>query len=104
MIAAIIKKRRRKHAASAPAGTLLPRISGTLAEGATLTVTNGTWAYIPVSYTRQWKRDGVNIGSATNATYVLTASDLGTTITATITATNANGSASATSAGVAIPA
>lgn len=86
---------------AAPANSVLPAISGTLAPGSTLTTTDGTWSGSP-TYTYQWKRDAVAIGGATAATYVLTASDVGTTITATVTASNAGGSASATSAGVAV--
>jgi hypothetical protein len=52
------------------------------------------------SYTYQWKDDGVAISGATASTYVLTASEVGATITCTVTATNEGGSASATSAGV----
>jgi len=86
-----------------PVNTVLPAISGTPAPGQTLTTTDGTWTgTAPIVYTYQWKRGGVNIGGATNNTYLLTASDPGTTITVTVTATNTGGSASATSAGVAI--
>ncbi|MCL2077614.1 MAG: chitobiase/beta-hexosaminidase C-terminal domain-containing protein [Oscillospiraceae bacterium] len=40
----------------------------------------------------QWKRGGVNITGATNATYTLTAADVGQTITVTVTAANYDGS------------
>lgn len=85
-----------------PTNSVAPSISGTLATGATWTVDVGTWANGP-SYSYQWKRGGVAIGSATNSTYALQAADAGTTLTCTVTATNSGGQASATSAGTAIP-
>lgn len=85
----------------APMNTVPPAISGTLAVGQTLTTTDGTWmGTAPITYAYQWKRDGINIGGATNSTYVLTASDPGTAITVTVTATNVAGSTAATSAAV----
>lgn len=85
-----------------PVNTVAPAVSGTPAPGQTLTTTNGTWTGSPTSYTYQWKRDGSSIGGATNSTYVLTASENGTTVTCVVTATNAGGSASATSNGIAV--
>lgn len=70
-----------------PQNTVLPVISGTTEVGETLTCSNGTWNNA-VSYTRQWRRDGVNIGGATAATYLLAAADLGTDIDCVVTATN----------------
>ena len=85
--------------AAAPANTVAPAITGTVLTGNTLTVSDGTWTGTPApTYTYQWKRDGVNIGGATNSTYAVTASDCGPAITCTVTATNASGSASTTSA------
>jgi hypothetical protein len=85
---------------TAPANTVVPAITGTTTEGQTLTSSTGTWSGTVVSYTYQWKADGVNIASATASTYVLTASEVGTTITCAVTATNEVGSTTATSAGV----
>lgn len=86
---------------SAPANTVAPSITGTTVQGSTLTAADGTWTGTPApTLTRQWKRNGVNISGATATTYVLTASDVGATITVTVTATNTIGSVSATSAGV----
>lgn len=82
-----------------PLNTAIPVISGMAVEGETLTTTDGGWLNSP-TFTYQWKRDGVDIGSATNATYVIVSADVGKTITAIVTATNADSSASATSAGV----
>jgi hypothetical protein len=87
-------------ATATPVNSVLPAISGTTAQGQTLTTTNGTWTNSPTSFTYQWKRGGTNISGATATTYVLTATDVGTTITCAVTATNSFGSTSATSAGV----
>jgi hypothetical protein len=89
-------------AATAPANTALPVISGTAAVGQTLTSTNGTWTGTPTpTYARQWKRNGSNIAGATSTAYLLGSADAGTTITVTVTATNTAGSANATSAATA---
>jgi hypothetical protein len=88
---------------SAPVNSVLPAITGTPTEGQTLTASTGTWSNSPDSYTYQWKDDGVAISGATASTYVLTASEVGATITVTVTAHNeGSGSTgvSATSAGV----
>ncbi len=86
---------------SAPVNTVLPAITGSPVEGQTLTASTGTWTGSPApTFAIQWQRGGVAIAGATGATYVLTATDVGTTITVAVTATNASGSASATSAGV----
>jgi hypothetical protein len=85
---------------TAPVNTVVPAITGTTTEGETLTSSTGTWSGTVVSYTYQWKADGVNISGATASTYVLTSSEIGATVTVAVTATNEVGSTSATSAGV----
>jgi hypothetical protein len=89
----------------APASTAAPAISGTLAQGSTLTVTNGTWTGTPApTFTYQWQRcdsNGANcadISGATNKTYTLQAADVGNRVLATVKATNGAGSASKASA------
>jgi hypothetical protein len=75
-----------------PVNTVAPAVTGTETEGQTLSVTNGTWSPgSGVSYTYQWKRDGSNISSATNNTYVLVTADVGAVIKCTVTATNDGG-------------
>ena len=83
-------------AAAAPVNSVLPAVSGLLANGSTLTAYPGVWSGAPV-FTYQWKKTGVNIGGATNATYVTLAGDVGGIITVAVTATNSTGSATATS-------
>lgn len=81
-----------------PVNIAEPVISGANTSGDTLTASNGTWLGSPTSYSYVWKRNGVAISLATNATYVLTNPDIHASITVTVTATNANGSDTATSA------
>ncbi len=82
----------------APSNVSAPVITGLFSLGETLSTTDGIWSGTgPISYSYQWKRDGINIASATNNTYVIVDADLNTTITCTITATNSVGSASSTS-------
>lgn len=82
----------------APENTVAPVVSGTPEVGETLSVSNGTFiGTAPITYTYQWKRDGVNISGATSATYLLVLADEGTEISAEVTATNALGSDSALS-------
>jgi len=81
----------------APVNTTAPAISGTATEGRTLTVSNGTWSNSPTSYAYQWFRGATAIPGATAFTYVLTSTDVGSTIQAKVTATNTGGSAQASS-------
>lgn len=81
---------------NAPVNTVAPAITGTAQEGQTLTCSTGTWSGSP-TYTYQWKRNGSNIGSATNSTYLLVNADVGQSILCTVTATNALGSSNANS-------
>ena len=83
---------------SAPVNTVAPAITGTAQEGQTLTCSTGTWTGNPTpTYTYQWKRNGSNIGSATNSTYTLVTADVGQSIKCTVTATNAISSVNADS-------
>jgi hypothetical protein len=81
-----------------PVNTVAPAITGTAQEGETVTCSTGTWTGTPtITFAYQWKRNGSNIGSATNSTYVLVTADVAQSITCEVTATNGSGSASATS-------
>ena len=84
---------------SPPVNTVLPAITGTATEGETLTASTGTWSNSPTSYTYQWYANGVAISGAVASTYVLTAAEIGTTITVKVTAYNeGNAGVTATSA------
>ena len=91
-----------------PANTAQPTISGTPAQGQTLTATAGTWDNSPTSYTYLWVRcpssggapdaaDGAPIGGAATTAYVVSAADVGSRLRVRVTATNADGSATAAS-------
>ncbi|MDO9397548.1 MAG: hypothetical protein Q7T71_13455 [Herbiconiux sp.] len=70
-------------------GTLsgpVPKVSGDLVVGSTLTATVGAWQPGPVTLTYAWKRGGTAIAGATAKTYALVAADAGKTITVTVTA------------------
>lgn len=81
----------------APTNVTAPMVSGGPSIGATLSATTGTWAnmsgYNP-TFTYQWTRDGVNIASATDSTYVAQSADSGHAVGCTVTATNTGGTAS----------
>lgn len=62
-----------------------PKIAGTGAVGQTLTASVGTWSPSPVTFSYQWKRNGVVIPKATSRTYKLVSGDAGKKITVSIT-------------------
>lgn len=81
-----------------PVNTVAPVISGSFFVGQTLSTTDGTWTGDAViTFTYQWQNAGVNIGGATNNTYVLVAGDDGDSIRCVVTGTNGVGAASANS-------
>jgi subtilisin family serine protease len=95
---------------AAPAGPLppvnmaAPTIGGTATEGQTLTASEGTWTgSFPVAYAFAWQRcDATGAGcvataGASGASYVLTSSDVGSTLRVVVTATDSGGSTAATS-------
>jgi hypothetical protein len=91
-------------AASGPANTAPPTISGTAREGETLTADAGTWTGTqPITYAYEWQRCNATgascaaIAGATAKTYVVTKPDVGTTLRVKATATDSTGSTSATS-------
>jgi hypothetical protein len=93
------------RAPTAPANTTPPSITGTVAQGETLTAQPGTWTGSPtISYAYQWRRCDAtgatctDIADATGRTYVVTSADAGATIVVRVTATNAVGSTPADSA------
>ena len=81
----------------------VPTIAGTATAGSTLTANPGAWAPA-ATLTFQWLRAGVVIPGASDATYVLTATDRGKAITVRVTGTAAGYLTTAkTSAALAIP-
>lgn len=71
-----------------------PTITGTPTIGEVLTSTTfGSWSGdLPISFARQWLRDGVPISGATSDSILLSGADFGANITCRITATNPLGS------------
>ncbi|HEX3332337.1 MAG TPA: hypothetical protein VHS27_20615, partial [Gaiellales bacterium] len=73
-----------------------------------MTASSGTWSRNPTSYTYQWRRCDAtggacsSIAGAAAKTYLLTSSDVGSTLRAVVTATNKGGSGTATSAATAV--
>lgn len=81
-----------------PVSTVAPFVSGTAETGETLSCNGGSWTGAPtIVLTYQWKRDGVNIGSATASTYLLVELDEGASILCAVTGTNGSGNATANS-------
>jgi hypothetical protein len=87
---------------AAPANTVLPVVSGSAAEGQTLSASQGSWSHSPTSYSYQWQSNSgsgfQNVTGATSSSYLLQVADIGATFRVRVTATNAGGSASASSA------
>jgi hypothetical protein len=87
-----------------PVNTIAPVISGNAIVNAKIDVIdNGTWlGDLPITYTYQWKRNGIDIIGQTNSQYLTVLEDLGKKITCVVTATNIVGSASAISNSITI--
>ncbi len=92
-----------------PANTQAPQITGTVAVGQQLQASPGSWTGSPTpTFAYQWQRcdsTGNNcnpIQGATNATYTITTSDIGSTLNLVVTGTNSAGSAQAASAATAV--
>ena len=82
-----------------PANTTPPVLDKTtVAVGGVISCTTGVWTgNAPITYARQWLRDGANIAGATGASYTAVAGDSTHSITCRVTATNSIGNASAVS-------
>lgn len=79
-------------AGTAPYYTVAASLSGTEADGSTLTIANGTWAgTATITYTYAWYRNGLKIDGETAQTYTLVTADVGKYISGRVTATNAAG-------------
>jgi hypothetical protein len=94
-----------RTAATPPANTSLPEISGTVQEGQTVTASNGSWSgTTPISYGYQWQRceaSGAScgsIGQATGQNYVVSSKDVNRTLRVQVTGTNSAGTSQALSA------
>ncbi|MBC7518353.1 MAG: S8 family peptidase [Microbacteriaceae bacterium] len=70
----------------APSNTALPVISGSPVVGQALSVSSGQWNVPELSYSYQWRANGVDIANATTASYRVVAGDQGKQLTARVTA------------------
>ncbi|MGD0455341.1 MAG: hypothetical protein ABSB69_17275, partial [Solirubrobacteraceae bacterium] len=96
-------------AASAPANTALPAVSGEAKDEKTLTASTGSWSGTPtITYTYLWQRcnpsgaECANISGATASTYTVAHEDAGHTLKVAVTAKNSAGEATASSATVTV--
>jgi hypothetical protein len=89
---------------AAPVNQFPPKIDGKDIVGTLLKVIdNGQWSgTLPIIYSYQWQRNGIDIVGQTNSTYTTEMADLGQQITCEVTATNIAGSASQISNGIKI--
>ena len=92
-----------------PTNTAVPTLSGTPADGHTLTLDDGTWSGTdPLDFDIVWQRcdvagdNCVAIPGETGTSYTLTADDIDSTIRALVTASNVAGVAAASSAPTAV--
>lgn len=82
-------------APEAPSNISAPVATGTGVVGTVATVTTGVWnGEDPITYTYQWRRDGVSIPLATVSSYTFVTADAGTAVDCLVTATNGLGSTS----------
>lgn len=81
---------------SAPVNIVGPEIAGKNIVGGLLKVIDdGTWAgTMPITFSYQWQRNGIDIVGETASTYICVMADLGSNISCVVTATNIAGSAS----------
>jgi hypothetical protein len=86
-----------------PANTVAPAVTGATTQGATLSVSTGTWSPAAGSYAYQWQREARGAGTwtaiagATAATYTTAGADAGASLRVLVTATNTRGSGTAIS-------
>ena len=83
----------------APYVTANPAITGTVEDGETLTLGNGTWAGdATITYAYDWYLNNVKIAGQNASTLVLTTSMVGKRVTGRVTASNDSGKGFATTA------
>jgi hypothetical protein len=80
-----------------------PVLSGSLAVGASLSCSPGSWANNPTSLAYAWLRAGVVIPGQTGTTYAIQAADQGQTVTCQVTAVNVAGSVASASNPLSVP-
>jgi hypothetical protein len=98
-IATADEENQQTNAGISPVNLTAPKIDGAALVNAKIDVIDdGTWSGdLPITFTYQWKKNGIDIIGETNNQYTTVLDDLGKAITCVVTATNISGSASATS-------
>jgi hypothetical protein len=93
-----------------PANSLAPAITGTDADGSTLSASTGTWTGAPApTYSYQWQACNASGGSctsisgATTSTYTLADSNVGQTIVVVVTASNSSYAGGSSSSAASAP-
>jgi surface antigen len=91
--------------ATLPENMSPPQVLGSAKVASTLECAHGSWEGSPApSFSYQWRRNGLAVAMATEATYAIQAADEGRTLSCEVTATNTAGSQTAPSSnGVAVP-
>ena len=86
---------RRRVIKRVPTNVVAPLLSGTFEVGEVVSCSTGTWnGTSPITYTYQWKLDGVDIVGETSSTYTIVLSDDTKQLTCLVTATNDVGNVS----------
>lgn len=108
-VAALLSAGADARSTATPSNTSPPAITGTAVLGETLTAVPGSWTGTPpITFALAWQRCDTGggscaaIASQTGATYVVTATDIGSTLRVLETATNAEGSVGVQSAPTAV--
>src|SRR6476646_2947662 len=92
----------------APVNTVVLVLSGQALQGQTVSVSTGTWSFMPTSFAYQWQRstDGgatwAGISGATTSSYTVATGDLGAQIRAAVSANNSYGTTTVQAAPVTI--
>jgi streptogramin lyase len=81
-----------------PRSKAAPGLTGSAVVGQTLTLSTGTWEYLPTSHAYTWFRCASGVGAAcepiageTSSTHEVVSADVGSTIRGGVAATNTNG-------------
>lgn len=75
-------------AGNVPVNTVPPQITGLLAVGSVLTMSDGSWTNSPTSFDKEWRRNGISTGFTGN-TYTVTENDAGAFISGFVVAKKA---------------
>ncbi len=75
----------------APINTVAPSVTGLLTVGAILTCSTGAWNNNPVSFSYQWRRNGIAISTGKSSTFTIRQTDIGAGLSCEVRAANADG-------------